>query len=454
MKHFKIITLGCKVNQFESEGLAHRLSEAGWTQAGRGGSVDLCLINTCAVTARAAMQGRQAIRRAIRSHPAARIVATGCHVQTEVEMVAAIEGVDLIVGHADKHRIPQIIAQSWDAPAAASGGGEVRARVIMGPLGREVAFAAYPAAPPPGRVRPYLKIQDGCDAFCAYCIVPHARGPSRSMPFKAVMAGLLELRGAGALEVVLTGIHMGRWGRDLAPAGSTPRDIGGLLSAIAAAPSMPPIRLSSIEADEITDQVVAVVTDSERFRPHFHVPLQSGDDTVLGRMGRPCNAAFYEERIHYIRERLPDAAIGADVLIGFPGETDAAFENTLALIERLPLSYLHVFPFSPRPGTPAATFSGRAHPSRIQRRCRIMRRVGERKKALFLQTQVGRHLLVAIEGRRDRATGLLKGMAENYVTVLVDGPDYLKNRLAKVKLKEVYEGCSLIGLLASSIEDQ
>jgi threonylcarbamoyladenosine tRNA methylthiotransferase MtaB len=287
---------------------------------------------------------------------------------------------------------------------------------------RERGISALSAAalPPAGaRTRPFLKVQDGCDAFCAYCIVPYARGPSRSVAFQAVLDGVSRLSDQGYQEAVLTGIHLGAYGKDLDPRTS----LAELLRAILKRPDSIQVRLSSIEPLELTDEIINLAADSERICRHFHVPLQSGEARILKRMGRPYTPEFYGGRIARIHRLLPDAAIGADVLLGFPGETEADFENTLSFVEALPLAYLHVFPFSARPGTAAWALGGRVPAERIRQRCSRMRQLGARKRLAFHRRFLGRRVRVLTEGRRDPQTGLLKGISSNYLPVIFEGGD-------------------------------
>jgi len=342
MKHFRIITLGCKVNQCESDSIAARLEQDGWHPNPGRDAADLIIINTCAVTGKAAMQSRQAIRQERRRSPRARIIVTGCYAELEPETIQKTTGEDDIVGHRDKFRIPERLTSPTDPLAprhSRTDAGEPAA-----------SFAPAHLIPGSSRTRPVLKIQDGCNAFCAYCVVPRARGRSRSMPVDDVIENLRCLQQAGYQEIVLSGIHLGCYGFDLEPSTSLQR----LLERIDRETEIPRARLSSIEPKELTDDIIALVAGSTRFCDHFHIPLQSGDDRILHLMKRPYTAEQFARLVRNIREQIPEAAIGADVLIGFPGETDAAFERTYALVANLPITYLHVFPFSPRDGTPAA----------------------------------------------------------------------------------------------------
>lgn len=436
MKRYAIKTLGCKVNQCESEGIARALAEAGWIEAGPDAPADLVVVNTCTVTGRAAMQSRGAVRQATRAHPRARVVVTGCYAQTEADALAAIPGVAAVIGHADKHRIPDLaddfLAAAEDETAAP--------RRLVRDLTDYRIFAPAPALAAGERTRPFLKIQDGCDAFCTYCIVPHARGRSRSMAPEAVLARIAALADAGARETVLTGIHLGRWGLDLDP----PVPLAELLRRIADQDRMERVRLSSVESHELTDELLDAVAGSDRFCPHLHIPLQSGDDGVLRRMGRPYTAADFAERVRAAAERLPDAALGADVLVGFPGEDDAAHAATFDLLAGLPVTYLHVFPFSPRAGTQAADFADPVSPEVAKERCRRLREMGTAKREAFYRRFVGKTVRVLVEERRDRETGRRKGVSGNYLNVLLAG-ETEANRIVPVRIDAVEAGPRALG---------
>jgi threonylcarbamoyladenosine tRNA methylthiotransferase MtaB len=443
---FSIITLGCKVNQYESEAIARRLGCAGgggapWVPAGRGETSDVCVVNTCTVTARAAMQSRQAIRRAVRSHPGAKIIVTGCYAQTAPGEIERIEGVDRVIGHSQKDAIPELLLSG----AAKSGDPEVKRPACADiETTRQTAGAAGYGA---SRTRPFVKIQDGCNAFCTYCIVPHARGRSRSRPPEAVLTEVAGLGRCGYREVVLTGIHLGCYGLDLSP----PTSLLALVDRLRSLRAVDRIRLSSIEPAELSDGMIAAAAESAAdgdrpggspgglLCPHFHVPLQSGDDRILAAMGRPYSAEFFADRVATIHRRIPHAAVGVDVLVGFPGEDGEAFENTYRLVERLPVAYLHVFPFSARKGTPAYTYPQRVPVETVRRRCERMRRLGSLKKEAFYRRFIGRPVEVLVESRRDRRTGLLKGITPNYLSVFISGGNHLKNRLVEARVDGLVE---------------
>jgi len=436
MPKFKITTLGCKVNQAESEAIAQDLLTSKRLTARDREAADICIVNTCAVTQKAAMQSRQAVRRAIRANPNAQIIVTGCYAQTAPQEIKAIDGVSYIVGQGEKHTIGRIIRTAGDrAPG--------HAMCICGDIRKKRPFASLPMANTVLRTRFFLKIQDGCDACCAYCIVPQARGRSRSMPLENVLENIGKLARAGYREVVLTGIHLGAYGHDLFPA----TNLATAMEHIQALRPIGRVRLSSIEPFEVTGKILEPVLKSDIFCRHFHIPLQSGDAGILKNMGRPYSPQFFGDLIHKIHRFMPDAAIGVDALVGFPGESESAFENTYNLIEKLPISYLHVFPFSVRPGTKAANLPNKVDAGIIKDRCERMRILGNEKRMKFYQAFMKRVLPILIETEREASTNLLKGITSNYLPVLIDAGDHLKNKMVDVKIQKL-EGMKLFGNIA------
>ena len=435
MPKFNITTLGCKVNQAESEAIAQDLLSTDWSAAADGDTAEVCIVNTCTVTQKASMQSRQAVRKVIRSNPNARVIVTGCYAQTAPQEIRKIDGVDNVVGHDKKLSISRMIRtdnkQAFENQVLSFSGVHQKHR-----------FQLMPTATSAPRTRPFLKIQDGCDAFCTYCIVPYARGRSRSMPLENVLQSIEQLARAGFHEVVLTGIHIGAYGHDLAPA----THLAELMEHIDDRKSITRVRISSIEPFELTGEIIQLVAESEIFCKHFHIPLQSGDGGILNKMGRPYSPQDFYELINSIHRLMPDAAIGVDTLIGFPGESEAAFDNTYKLIADLPVSYLHVFPFSSRPGTAADKLANKLNPSVIKERCQRIRKLGQQKRLKFYRRFMGKSLPVLIETRRDGTTGLLKGISSNYLPVLVDGDDDLQNKIVEVKIEKL-EGDKLFGVL-------
>jgi threonylcarbamoyladenosine tRNA methylthiotransferase MtaB len=447
MTSFSIKTLGCKVNQFESETLEQALVDQGYRLAGGKDAADICIINTCTVTQKASMQSRQAIRQAIRANPGARILVTGCYAQTEPEAIQSIAGVHDIVGHSDKIIIPEILSL---AETGKNESAEERVAVDRRPLtvkvnGQRSTVPEFHLQKRHARTRPFLKIQDGCNAFCTYCIVPYARGRSRSLPMEAVLKSIGRLKADGIHEIVLTGIHIGQYGLDLKPGTS----LTDLLAAIEAAGLMERIRISSIEPVEISDELIDRVAGSRVFCHHFHIPLQSGDNDVLKRMNRPYTREMFYNLVTRIHDRIPDAAIGADVLVGFPGESDAAFDQTFSLVASLPITYLHVFPFSPRKGTPAHGFLNQVPHATVKTRCSALRTLGKAKKKSFYRSHIGKEAEILIEGIRDKASGLLKGLTSNYIPVMVEGKHHLGNTLAKARIIRFQGEAAMFGIIRS-----
>ena len=434
MHKFKITTLGCKVNQSESEAIAHRLKASEMIPIGENQAADVCIVNTCAVTQKASMQSRQAIRQAIRSNPKAKIIVTGCYAQTAADEIKEIKGVQKIIGQDDKYKIAETIARE-------------KGLQIDGAVSnyRKNFFNPQPLPGFGERTRPFLKIQDGCDAFCTFCIVPYARGPSCSLPLHDVLTNIEKLGQAGYREVVLAGIHLGRYGSDLSPRAT----LLELLQAIRDLKAVDRVRLSSIEPCELSQDLINLVARSGSgpgsICHHFHVPLQSGDNQILKNMKRPYTGEFFGDLIVKIHRALPDAAIGVDVLIGFPGESQAAFENTFSLIKKLPISYLHVFPFSARKGTPAYTFKGKVAPSVIKNRCRKMRELGNLKKKVFYESFVGDCFKTLVEGKINEKTGLINGRTANYIPILLRAKKIEINTLVNARIDTVEADNSVYG---------
>ena len=428
MNLFTITTLGCKVNRYESEAISEQLQDQGWQVIDKGAIANLCIINTCTVTQKAATQSRQATRRVIRNHPGAVVVVTGCDAHLAHDLFSSMPGVHCVAGNALKDQIARLVSRHRDFGRPPL--------TIVEDLSAPRPFQELPVTRFGNRTRPFLKIQDGCDAFCAYCIIPRARGRSRSLAPEMVVKRITGLKERGYAEVVLCGIHIGHYGQDLAPATSLSR----LMRLIDGSQGVKRLRLSSIEPAELPEELVECLARSKHICPHLHIPLQSGDDEVLKAMNRPYTSKFYREMVHHIVRAMPDVAIGVDVLAGFPGETERAFENTCRLIERLPIAYLHVFPFSVQKGTQAEGMRDRVLPETIKKRCQYLRDIGQTKRRGFYEKFIGSTSEVLIEGKRDRATGYLKGLTRNYIPVLVDGGDELMHQVIQVRLTRAEHG--------------
>ena len=422
-KTFKIITLGCKVNQCESASLREALRQEGWVPAEKGGLADVNIVNTCIVTQRASYQSRQAIRKAIREDPAALTAATGCYAQAFPEELSRIKGLDLVAGNALKGHLHKVLQDCRKGVATCLAQGD-----FNDSLSEEVL-------PLSERTRGFLKIQDGCDSFCSYCIVPFSRGPLRSLdPLKAV-ALLRALSEQGYKEVVLTGIHLGKYGVDLSPASS----LKDLLTLIGKQRLPLRIRLSSIEPKEVVPDLIRMAASEEWLCRHFHIPLQSGDNDILKRMNRNYTSEEYALLTDSIHSQIPLAAIGADIMAGFPGEEDKAYRNTFELVKDLPISYFHVFPFSPRQGTAAWDFKDKVDEREIKKRAEALRILGQKKRETFYRSCVGNTFRVLAQGLDRSGTGMVKGLSDNYLPVIFPFPRAIRNEMLPIRIEKVEE---------------
>ena len=416
-----LATLGCKVNQCESAYLEEKLLQSNFDIRPFTEEADLYCINTCAVTSRAAMQSRQLIRRAARLNDEAKIVVMGCYSQVAPEEIATIPGVTHILGTSEKLALLDYISQGEQNTSPHIHRKDSRNAPDPTPL----IFSAFSQ-----RTRAFLKVQDGCDGFCSYCIVPYARGRSRSIPLVPITEQVGKFLDHGYQEIVLTGIHLGQWGSDLKPR----QELIGLLHSILGQCPPPRLRLSSLEPAEIFSDLLALIASEPKLCPHLHIPLQSGDATILDRMNRHYHPHFYSEIVLEAIHRIPDLAVGVDVMVGFPGETDERFQNTYRLIESLPIAYLHIFPFSPRPGTRAAAMEDQISPALISQRCRWLRELDQSKRLTFLNRFLGKVRPILVENRQDAATGLPCGFSDNYLPVLVQADSPLRNQNVLARL--------------------
>ena len=423
MKQVIITTLGCKVNQFESAAFQTGFQEAGCTLVKAGSPADIVVINTCAVTAKAGSQSRQAVRQAIRANPGARILITGCYAETgavQLAEMADLKGREYtIIGNSKKDQL---------VPTAINYDGELQ-QMLLGAIDTAKEICRLPVRRFGDRTRAYLRIQDGCESYCTYCIVPYTRGPSRSLPPAEVVSQARIFADEGYREIVLTGIHLGYYGRDL----ENPLDITDLLDRLSRETPEVRYRISSLEPTEISEKLLTLMRVRDNIMPHLHIPLQSGNDEILARMNRKYTTAEFREVVVDCRKFLPEAAIGIDILAGFPGESEDHFLHTRDFLASLDCTYLHVFPYSRRPGTAAAEF-GDEIPKKIKdSRVAELRALGERKRDAFYLSQTGSIRSVLVEGKRD-GKGLLQGFSDNYVPVHFPGHDNLKNSVVKVRL--------------------
>ena len=417
-------TLGCRLNQVESQEMGALLEGRGFRVVPAEGRAQVYVVNTCTVTGRADFSDRQAIRRITRAHPDALLVVTGCYAQTDPDAVATLSGVDLVVGNQEKYRLPDLLDSLVK---------RARPEVTVGDVREARGVPVAPLTRIAGRSRAFVKIQDGCQHRCAFCIVPVARGGSRSQEPKVVLDQVRALAEAGYPDITLTGVDIGHYGWDLYPRTS----LAALVRSLAAVPGLRWLRLSSVLPSYFTADLVDAVTTLPVVAPHLHLPLQSGSDRVLRLMRRPYHTGMYRDLVDRLAGAVPGLGLGADVIVGHPGETDVDFEATLALVAALPFSYLHVFAYSDRRGTEAARRAGHVPAAVIRERSRRLRRLGREKSHAFRRALVGTRREVLVLDARDRRTGLRSGLTSNYVEVLFPGPDDLGRRMATIEIAEV-----------------
>lgn len=424
-----IATLGCKVNQCESEGIMEELTVRGVKIVPFGQTADIYIINTCTVTRKTDYQSRQFIHRATRRNPKAEVIVTGCYAQRAPAEIYAIAGVRSVFGNTEKELIPQFAAKAKS----------VQEGVLVRDIRKEKSITGPWSNTFSDHTRAFLKIQDGCDAFCSYCIIPYTRGSSRSLPAEKVMEKLLSLAAHGYREVVLAGIHLGIWGHDLHPS----KDIVSLLKRIADQHPVERIRLSSIEPHEISQEMISLLKGSDVFCRHLHIPLQNGSDKILKMMRRNYSTAFFRDLVMRLYETIPEIALGTDVMAGFPGETDGDFAETAALLEELPIAYLHAFPFSIRPGTSATTMEQQIPENVKKDRVKRLREIGNAKRREFAERFIGQRMEILIEKRFDKETGFPIGLSDNYIPIAVYGDDFKANSIVSV-IPESFNGERLI----------
>jgi len=420
-KRVAITTLGCKSNQCDSFFIQEQIKRNGMEIVDAPSVADVCIINTCTVTARSDYQCRQAIRRIIRENSSAEVYITGCYAVTGREEIQGIPGVTKVIP-------PEDIDNFLD--------GVVRrknSKMISGNNGFHFVEDFI------GRTRAFFKIQDGCNFRCSFCIVPFARGKSRSLPVNDVLHGFKRYAQLGYKEVVLTGVHLGSYGADLYPSFR----LDDLLAEIAEKISGIRIRISSLDPNEISDRTIRLVSETDLFCRHFHIPLQSGDKEVLRNMNRGYTPEKFSEVVMAIKKRIPDAGIGIDVIAGFPGEGEKEFRNTCSLIHDLPITYLHAFPFSLRKGTRAWAMNGNLTRNVIKDRVRSLISIGKAKRMEFFNFLIGRELDVIVEG--ENIKGMWRGFSSSYVPVLIENCADLENRLVRVRIERASDSSLVAG---------
>lgn len=423
-------TVGCRLNQFETDALRGKAQAETYQPVPFDAVAEVYVINTCTITAEADADSRQLVRQAVRRNPKALVAVTGCYAQAAPETVAAIPGVDLVLGNGEK-------ADLLDHLQGARKSG--RARILVGEIGAQRRVDDYGPGIGSDRTRAFLKIQDGCNYHCSFCIVPDVRGPNRSQRPERILEEIRRLGAAGFPEVVLTGIHLGTYGRDLSPASS----LADLCWRIGDLEKAPRIRLSSLDPHEVKPDLIRLPAESPRFCRHLHLPLQSGDEGILRRMRRGHTAIQFRELVERVVAEVPGIAVTGDVIVGFPGEDDRSFQNTYDLLDGLPMAGMHIFSYSRRPGTDAAGYPDQVSRAVKAERSRVLRALIIRKAQSFRRRFLGEMLEVVVLDR-EGPDGLLEGLSDNYLRVSFAGDQRMRGGMARVRVEQV-TGRGLLG---------
>jgi len=415
MRKFKVLTFGCKSNKFDSAIIENGLgSHAELTPVSGNQIPDFIVVNTCTVTESSDSQARKLINSLRRNYPLAKIFVSGCLARVNPAKAGQSSTQDTVIESFEPLKVVSIIKTVLGLDNGKTS--DIKPKLLKG-------F--------PGRTRAFLKVQDGCDSFCTYCIIPFARGKPKSLALNDVLAQMDEFAKSGLKEVVLTGIHLGMYGKDIHGG----KDLLGLLRILEEKSKIERIRLSSIEPDEISEELIRFIYESKKINWHLHLPMQSGSDGILHKMGRKYCAAYFRDIIFKIKSTIKNCGIGIDIISGFPSESDSDHESTYRLVQEIPVSYVHVFPFSPRKGTKAFDMGGKINPVIIKKRCASLRGLGEEKKILFRKSLLGSIQTVLIEGKPDAETGFARGFTRNYVPVIVDGCNCEDHRNLQLKVK-------------------
>ncbi|MCY7349691.1 MAG: tRNA (N(6)-L-threonylcarbamoyladenosine(37)-C(2))-methylthiotransferase MtaB [Cytophagaceae bacterium] len=425
MKKVAFYTLGCKLNFSETSTIARTFEQRGYQKVEFNQQPDIFIINTCSVTDNADKKCRKIVREARKINPDGYVAVIGCYAQLKPQEISEIEGVDAVLGAAEKFRLVELLDGFVKEPSG-------RARVFNSNIEDVIDYhAGYSLN---DRTRTFLKVQDGCDYPCAYCTIPLARGASRSDTIENGIWAANEIAGRGVKEIVLTGVNIGDFGLH---GGQRTETFLDLIRALDEVSGIERFRISSIEPNLLTDEIIAFVAQSQRFVPHFHVPLQSGSNHVLGLMRRRYRRELYAERVARIKELMPNACIGVDVIVGHPGETEADFRETYQFLNVLPISYLHVFTYSERPNTLALTIKPVVPASQRAERSKMLHSLSEKKRRVFYESQLGRTATVLFE--EDVEAGNMQGFTENYVRVTAKYDPLLINELKSVQLRAINE---------------
>ncbi|MCC7263657.1 MAG: tRNA (N(6)-L-threonylcarbamoyladenosine(37)-C(2))-methylthiotransferase MtaB [Candidatus Latescibacteria bacterium] len=419
--------VGCKLNHYELEAFTAGFARQGFEVVPFGAQADLYVVNTCTVTGSGDADSRKAVRKARRANPDATVVATGCYAQRQPEAMR-LAGAHVVVGNADKARLVEHVQAHLEGTQVPEFDPAQRPQTSQ--------FLRIEGGVEQGRTRGALQIQDGCDEHCTYCIIPQVRGPGASRPAAEVVAQARAMVAAGYRELALTGVHTGSYGQDQDQAGA----LVALLRELESIAGLSRLRLNSIEPGYLSDELVAHAARSSVLCRHFHVPLQSGDDRILKKMNRRYTREYYAERIHTLAHLVPDCALGADVMVGFPGESADHFSTTRDLIAGLPLTYLHVFPYSVRSGTPAQRLDAQVDDATKAARAQDLLTLGRDKRLEFHRRFLGRRLEVLVEDNPDPTTGLSTGLSDNYIKVVFPGHPEQVNQLVEVQVAQAREG--------------
>jgi len=417
MRKVSFYTIGCKLNFAETSTISEEFKKRGFEIVEFGEPADVCVINTCSVTENADRDCRRIVRKALKVSPNAFIIVTGCYAQLRPDEIAKIEGVDLILGSNEKFKIFDFVGDFHK---------NYHAQIFVSPISEISEFHIASSTPTSDRTRAFLKVQDGCDYNCSYCTIPLARGESRSPEVNIILEKAKTLAQLGYKEIVLSGVNVGDYGRKIGT------NLFELVKELEKIDGIERIRISSIEPNLLTEEMIDYFISSEKICNHFHIPLQSGSDEILRKMRRRYNSELYRRRIEYIKSKDPDACIGADVIVGFPGESEKHFETTYNFISDLPISYLHVFTYSERPNTDAVNLLGKVPIEERHKRSEMLRNLGLKKKMAFYRQMVGKEFDVLWES--EVKDGKMFGFTRNYVKVGVPYNPSLVNKIVPVKV--------------------
>ncbi len=426
-------TLGCRTNQNDTAEMQTLLEQEGYSIVGSQDKADIYVVNTCTVTAKSDSSSRQAVKKSLAINDAAMVIFTGCYAQNSPEEAARIPGLDVVLGNANKLEIADVIKAQLNRIHQEDAFG--LPLVHMSDITQKWDFKTIPVADFHGKTKAFIKVQTGCDEACSFCTVVRARGRSISDSRENILNNVRHSLAAGFREITLTGINLGTYGMDLNP----PETFSSLVEDILNLAGDFRVRISSINPMEIDDRLIARREERDNLCPHFHSPLQSGDETILFQMRRNYNVRQYREVVGKIARRIPNIGLGADIIVGFPGETEAQFENTRQMVEELPFTTLHVFSYSPRPGTEASGFRNDVPKAVKKERNKILTELGNRKALEFRRSFLDQTVNVLVENSREPLTGQLRGHSENYFPVVFEGDDALMNRIIPVRILDVSE---------------